>query len=70
MKNDYDIFIKRGLAVGFTDDQIDFLADWLNINDGTEVKTKLASLGSMLDDIRKIPWEPVDNSNTKDETKL
>ena len=26
----YDRFIKNGLAIGFTDDQIDFLWDWIN----------------------------------------
>jgi hypothetical protein len=26
----YDKFIRSGLAIGFTDDQIDFLWDWIN----------------------------------------
>ncbi len=26
----YDTFIKSGLAIGFTDDQIDFLWEWIN----------------------------------------
>lgn len=34
--NYYDSFVRQGRAVSFTDDQIDFLADWLNISDGTE----------------------------------
>jgi len=28
----YDRFVKNGLAVGFTDDQIDFLWDYLSHN--------------------------------------
>lgn len=35
-KNDYDIFVRNGRHVGFTDDQIDFLVDWLDIKDGYE----------------------------------
>ena len=27
----YDKFIKNGLAVGFTDDQIDFLEEWIKL---------------------------------------
>jgi hypothetical protein len=28
-KNSYDLFVRQGRNVGFTDDQIDFLWDWI-----------------------------------------
>lgn len=34
-RNDYDLFVRQGRAAGFIDDQIDFLADWLDISDGS-----------------------------------
>lgn len=36
-RNDYDAFVRGGRAVGFIDEQIDFLADWMEIKDGTEI---------------------------------
>lgn len=36
--NDYDVFVRQGRAAGFLDDQIDFLADWMEISDGKELK--------------------------------
>lgn len=35
--NNFDIFIRQGKN-HFTDDQLDFLADWLEISDGSEYK--------------------------------
>lgn len=28
-KNYYDKFVRQGLAIGFTDDQIEFIWDWI-----------------------------------------
>ena len=35
----YDKFIRSGLAIGFTDDQIDFLWDWINEIAKTKART-------------------------------
>ena len=32
-QSNYDRFIRNGMAVGFTDDQIDFLAEWIEIEE-------------------------------------
>lgn len=42
-RNDYHLFVIQGRSVGFTDDQIDFLADWLEISDGSNPLSKLTS---------------------------
>lgn len=35
-KDNYDRFIKEALAAGFTDDQINFLEEWLWVDDFEE----------------------------------